>query len=316
LHQATLFIETLSLANINNNSNNDLIDMMINDVENGDASFEVERANEEIRELVVLLIVPAPAPAEMPLVEEEDDLPFNDKEQAPKRKDTDTTVPFSSDSDGDYTRGSPDESDVDILVQKEAFKRSRCCAPSRSCCKRCGLLTIALIIIAGLSILAAIFLGSRVESRAVARASDTLNLYNQNSVCVLEDVTQTMSTFPSAQDANEAGLPIAHCGNCGGCSSVHDITIYAETRNSLTMDATKCALNSFVSLALVSTCFDKKVGFTPACRDCWTENIGCTKKRCKWTCLKFKMLGGSNNDGDGLNKCLQWYVVQNIRVLI
>lgn len=279
--------------------------MTITDVESGDASFEEEQQrDDEIQELSLEMM---PAPSEM-------GLPFNDK-QAPKRKDTATTAQLLSDDSGsDYTGGSElnDDSEIDAAMQKEdelkEQRSSQCCPPSKSCCKRCGLVTVALVFIAGLSLLAAIFIGSRVEARDVARASDTLDLYDQKSVCALEDVSQTMSTFPSAQDANEAGLPIAHCGTCGGCSSVQDITIYAATRNTLTVDATKCAMKSFLSLDLVSKCFDKNVGFTPACRDCWTENIGCTKKRCKWTCLKFKMLGGSNNDGDDLNKCLQWYV--------
>jgi hypothetical protein len=301
---------------MDNSNNNDIINM-INDVESGDSSFEEEQRNDEIKKLLSRPLMPAPA--EMLLAEGEE-LTFNDR-QAPKRKDTAATSQFSSDTGSDYAGGSvlndDDSDEVDAAMQKEAIKqRSRCCAPSRSCCKRCGLITIALILITGLSLLAAIFLGSRVEARAVVRASDTFDLYNQKSVCALEDVTQTMSTFPSAQDANEAGLPIAHCGTCGGCSFVQDITIYAETRNTLTVDATKCALRSLISLDLVSKCLDKKVGFTPACRDCWTENIGCTKKCCKWTCLKFKMLGGSNNDGDGLNECLQWYVIQNVRVVV
>lgn len=248
----------------------------------------------------------------------EDELPQKNEKQPPKRKDTENTLPVSYNGDGEsYAAGEqvPLEEDESGESRFDGWKslktideKPRRCY-SHSCAKRCAWISLALLMVICLVLLAAIFLGSRVEAKQVAKASDTLNLYSGNAVCALNGTTST--TFSSADAANAAGLPVAHCGTCGGCSSVQDMTIYAQTRNSLTDDATKCAVNSFVHANLVGKCFDKRVGFTPACRDCWVDNIACTKKRCKWTCLKFKLLGQSNNDEDSgdLNKCLQWYVV-------
>jgi len=158
-----------------------------------------------------------------------------------------------------------------------------------------------------LSLMAAIFIGSRLEAKEIGRAKGTLPLYANEQVCGISD-DNIFTTFPSLDDAHANGQRVAHCGTCGGCSSVHDMTIYAATRNTLTNDAFVCGVQSFLGIKRTSKCFDKRIGFTRPCEKCWTNNIACTKSKCKWTCLKYKMLGQSNNDqADGsLNICLKW----------
>jgi len=115
-----------------------------------------------------------------------------------------------------------------------------------------------------------------------------------------------LSTWPSSLFAHERGEAVAHCGDCGKCSTRQDIDIYAKTRNTLTSKSKTCALRSlWGGPEAVRDCFKKKVGFTPGCNTCWTENVMCDRRFCVFTCLKSILLGESNNRGeDKLSNCL------------
>jgi hypothetical protein len=51
----------------------------------------------------------------------------------------------------------------------------------------------------------------------------------------------------------------------------------------------------------------ERVGFSPSCEDCWLQNINCSFKSCKFTCIKHKLSGidKNNNDKNELNDCLK-----------
>jgi hypothetical protein len=233
--------------------------------------------------------------------------------ELPARKDTECTEDSSLPEEMEQLEDSRLSEEMEQLEEFEKEEKAcgaqnnRRCRTSRACCQRCMMMFISFIFIACMSLLAAIFLGARREAKHFGRAVDTVDLYSVEPVCALND-DDSMSTFLSADAAHTEGLQVAHCGNCGGCSSVHDVSIYAETRNTLTRDASMCGLASFLGLKLAARCFDQRVGFSRPCERCWTENIGCTKANCKWTCLKYKLLRQSNNDGDdeSLNPCLKW----------
>ena len=92
------------------------------------------------------------------------------------------------------------------------------------------------------------------------------------------------------------------------CSNLNDITIYDDTKSTLTSTSTNCAMLSFFGSSGVRECFDDKVGFTPGCNDCWVENVMCDLRSCVFTCLKMMLTGrkGKNNgDGGELNDCLR-----------
>lgn len=98
-------------------------------------------------------------------------------------------------------------------------------------------------------------------------------------VCGLNGVTY--SHLPIDQ-------PILHCGACGHCSNIHDIKIYNQTRNTLTNTARKCAHLYFVPIigeSLVRKCMEENVGFTPACNECWVNDVKCSLSNCLRECL-------------------------------
>jgi hypothetical protein len=95
-----------------------------------------------------------------------------------------------------------------------------------------------------------------------------------------------ISSTVNGTDDNSTSVIVAHCGDCGACSTPHDINLYDETRNSLLQSTTKCAKRALIwGRATAETCMEKTVGFTPACNDCWIENIMCDLRKCVFTCM-------------------------------
>ena len=184
-----------------------------------------------------------------------------------------------------------------------------------------------LVIFASISFLV-VLVGAAVEKKAFDDKEGTSHLYQLPQVCgahfedlpfgrnathqqqqqqQLDASSFTMlTTFDSAEEARDSGLNVAHCGSCGSCSTSHDLSIMAQTTDSLTRDSTRCAFKIFLGRKAVEKCMEERVGFTPACEDCWLDNIGCSFKSCKFTCIKYKLFRQDNNNGeDDLNDCLK-----------
>lgn len=157
---------------------------------------------------------------------------------------------------------------------------------------------------------AVVMIGARVERDGYETADGTSHLYQLPQVCGVEDpfADEMGTTYGSAQEAHDNGALVAHCGPCGSCSSAHDMAIMSETADSLTRVSTRCAFKIFLGRRSVEKCMEERVGFTPACEDCWLDNISCSFKSCKFTCIKHKLFRKDNNkDGDTgeLNDCLK-----------
>jgi hypothetical protein len=172
-----------------------------------------------------------------------------------------------------------------------------------------------------------LWLGVEYEQYHVRQADDTSSLYNQQSaVCgivIASNETANhlssfrIETFSSTHALNEttsttdpnATVITAHCGDCGACSTPHDIHLYDETSNTLLSSSTKCAKRALVwGRKTASTCMTESVGFTPPCNECWVENIMCDLRKCIFTCLWFGLFSEIDGDGSGtsskaLNPC-------------
>lgn len=98
--------------------------------------------------------------------------------------------------------------------------------------------------------------------------------------------------------------PAVHGGPCGACSNAQDVRLLYETRFTLTETATRCA-QRYVLMGrdAAKRCF-QSVGFTPACEECWLDNMGCTFVHCGGTCIKSRLLREPNTPGGTLNACL------------
>lgn len=163
-----------------------------------------------------------------------------------------------------------------------------------------------------LLLLATLFIGAQIEMNRANRVPSTLSLYTGNhNFCtqVLQPNNDCMSFNAEQVEAHrENGDMVVHCGDCGQCSTMHDMEIMARTRNTLTETSTQCAYRQFLGSGFVSDCMERNVGFTPSCNSCWVDNIQCTFHACKFSCLKMKLFGESNNNsnnGEQLNDCLK-----------
>ena len=182
-----------------------------------------------------------------------------------------------------------------------------------------------------------VYIGAHMEHKGIENATSTQALYTgDHRVCgrvqtsSVADVPPFM-TFASAkrarlynEDAEEngssgnEGVEVVHCGQCGKCSTTHDMTILAQTTQTLTNTARECSvrgfLGSFFLLRGISTyrsishsCMETNVGFTPPCLDCWLDNMVCGVQKCLFTCLKSQYIDWDpkNHDDGRINRCYQ-----------
>jgi len=107
------------------------------------------------------------------------------------------------------------------------------------------------------------------ERVAWEAAPSTLGLYTTDEVCL------------DSESSN-----VLNCGQCGPCSNKHDITIYYETRQTLTETMTSCGSGDFLFGRSAFDCLKQEVGMTDGCTTCWVLNYQCNIQNCVMTCLK------------------------------
>jgi hypothetical protein len=187
-----------------------------------------------------------------------------------------------------------------------------------------GIIPLTLVTILIVCLLV-ILLGAEVERRFIDNyhQTSTLELYTKDDyVCALADTDNSSSpgmfeTFVHASEV-DTSHKIAHCGACGSCSTMHDMEIIAKTTRTLTDKATWCTTKAFLQSFFLTRgveyyknvarmCLEQTVGFTPACQQCWVQDMACSNKHCIFSCLKSLYLKREpKNLKDGsLNKCLE-----------
>lgn len=178
-----------------------------------------------------------------------------------------------------------------------------------------------------------------MEHKAIENATNTQALYTEDHrVCGRvkadsdEGKVPNSMTFASAKrarmyndDAEEesggsdsGGVDIVHCGQCGKCSTTNDMTILAQTTQTLTDTARGCSVRAFLGSVFLlrgigtyrsisQSCMEAKVGFTPPCLDCWLDNMVCGVQKCVFTCLKSQYIDWDpKNHADGkINRCYE-----------
>ena len=143
------------------------------------------------------------------------------------------------------------------------------------------------------SVLHVVFLiGIREESYRAQQAESTTSKYLSPSVCARDSARDTagdidsvedqvksssssnsqiistnelFTTIDSKQEALTIGMEIAHCGDCGQCSTDSDIELMIATKETLTKDATSCAVRGLLfGDEKIDACL-QTIGFTPGC---------------------------------------------------
>lgn len=180
-----------------------------------------------------------------------------------------------------------------------------------------------------IAILLALLIGKNVEENHVERARSTMDLYNKSEVCALmgvpdyllnTSVTQGRQRSSTLDDSNAIiktianvtvarstpNTLVAHCGDCGKCSTPSDVKIYDETKNTLTDTTTKCAKLGLIGGRRRATkCMQERTGLSEGCIECWVDNILCSIKSCVFTCLwrQLTSWGDEKSVGGELNDC-------------
>lgn len=125
------------------------------------------------------------------------------------------------------------------------------------------------LLVLGVTLPAALMIGEEQERRAWIAAPSTLHMYTTDQVC-----------------RDEASGKILNCGHCGPCSNPHDISIYHETRSTLTGIMTDCARGDLLWGRDALTCLKERAGMTDGCSRCWVLNYQCNVQNCVKTCVK------------------------------
>jgi hypothetical protein len=158
-------------------------------------------------------------------------------------------------------------------------------------------------------------LGSFNENFDAALAPDTSYNFILDDVCAFNplDSNAPFVSYPTKQDALDAGYIVAHCGKCGQCSNPFDIQRYVETRKTIARTAKKCGIYAvYGTYDELTECLEEKIGFTHSCTECWTDNMINTATFCLFTCMKATFTGtattnnvkGTGNETVWLNQCI------------
>lgn len=177
---------------------------------------------------------------------------------------------------------------------------------------RCATNIIALI-----SFITVWKIGMAFENWHTENAPSTTPLYKTQEVCAAV-MSEDKSKLDFMTFDNENAIPkmgntttkIAHCGGCGSCSNVNDIGIYKRTTQTLYQNAKICTYRFLIGGRRgMKRCMTKRTTFTPACLDCWVDNMMCDWQLCVFVCLKYSismMVDRFRNAGHhDLNPCLQ-----------
>ena len=106
-----------------------------------------------------------------------------------------------------------------------------------------------------------------------------------------------VSTYPGTllEAKSDPNVYVTHEGQCGACSSLHDLSVYMEFQIELRQKAGDCGIiGRFDGMEAGIACF-KNIGFTDACAKIWYYNSEQTAKNCIAECLSFTLLALPSN---------------------
>lgn len=110
-----------------------------------------------------------------------------------------------------------------------------------------------------------------------------------------------LETFSTEAEAKNAGAIVTHIDACGACSTLQDLTVYAENLD-VGAAVRKCAiLNLSNPLDSLILCIEN-IGFTKPCAQIWAYNTKNTQAECFSVCISNNTY---NNEDGTLSECLQ-----------
>lgn len=137
------------------------------------------------------------------------------------------------------------------------------------------------------------------------------NPYNQpapivkEGVCAvvidtLENKTYHLEFFDDAIKAKTAGAFVTHYDNCGVCSTLEDLAVYAGNID-IGADVKQCGLKNLNEPITELIACIQELGFTLPCAQIWAYNVRNTQKKCFELCIKNEPYNTKNGS---LSPCL------------
>jgi len=94
-----------------------------------------------------------------------------------------------------------------------------------------------------------------------------------------------IKTYPSREDAESAGGFVTHVGNCGVCSTLQDLAVYANADLiGATSPGTFCRRQAATSFENGLACY-RGLGLTQDCAKIWADTSWNTAKNCFGSCV-------------------------------
>jgi len=113
-----------------------------------------------------------------------------------------------------------------------------------------------------------------------------------------------LQSYPSFEQATQAGAFVTHAGACGVCSTTQDLAAYLKSPD-LTTEGSYCAKQSILDFSRGLKCY-QDLGMTASCARIWVYNSLNTAEKCLKKCAYTK--SDANNGPPPtctLNDCLQ-----------
>jgi len=247
-----------------------------------------------------------------------------------------STTATDADSDSaveDSSVSSPTTNDTDAQMTSKT-QRPRCCV---KLLRRAAVTLVATVAV----LLIVLLLGTAYEQYQIDHSPGTQHFYDTDQVCTIvrrngaahglslesANETNTADDGAASEDDNSNAsfvlatemydkiadasstndTIVAHCGECGHCSTPQDIAIYDETKNTLYGDSAACAKKGiFGGYDAAYRCMEERVGLTPGCNDCWVKNMMCDRTNCIFSCAFQALFGGGigpKTASDVLDRC-------------
>eukprot|EP00536_Pseudo-nitzschia_multiseries_P001868 jgi/Psemu1/235132/estExt_Genewise1.C_240087 len=109
-------------------------------------------------------------------------------------------------------------------------------------------------------------------------------VYSENDSCESTKYYR-IKTYPSQEDAENAGGFVTHIGNCGVCSTLQDLAVYATMEAAgVTSPGNFCRRQSTSSLENGLSCY-LGLGLTQDCAKIWADTSWNTAKNCFGSCV-------------------------------
>lgn len=152
------------------------------------------------------------------------------------------------------------------------------------------------------------------EIENITNIEEDNDIVDENYACE-NNLYYRIKTYPSREDAELAGGFVTHMGNCGVCSALQDLAVYANVDFiGTTSPGNFCRRQSATSFQNGLACY-RDLGMTQDCAKIWADTSWNTAKNCFGSCVlksTSPQFGGSSNiknstDANSTEASNNWY---------